>query len=108
QRFYRSWKWRAQAEQIKKRDNSTCQGCGWDESEVERIGVHHVKPLENWDGDWHDYPDEMLATLCEKCHSKTECQERDLKWPQNGRGEDARLDRLHNPESRQAGLDDFG
>lgn len=37
----------------------------------------------------------------------SEYQDREEKGPVNGRGEDARLDRLSNPESEQTKLDDF-
>jgi hypothetical protein len=40
-------------------------------------------------------------------HAKIEQQDGDLLWPVNGRGDEAKLDRLENPESRQTKLDDF-
>jgi hypothetical protein len=111
QRFYRSWHWRMQSERVMNRDDHTCQGCGWTKSEVEKrdekMDVHHVKPLEKWEGDENDYPDDLLTTLCRVCHSKSEYQDEELKGPLNGRGDDARLDRLNSPKSRQSSLDDF-
>jgi hypothetical protein len=35
-----------------------------------------------------------------KMMPKTEQEDGDLKWPVNGRGDEAKLDRLENPESR--------
>ena len=64
-------------------------------------------PLEEYDKDWYSYPDEKVVTLCTTCHGATESQDSEEKWPINGRGEDARLDRLSNPESEQATLDEF-
>ena len=104
-RFYRDWRWRRQAERVKERDNRTCQGCGWTESEVRRLDVHHIDPISDSDQDPFDYPDDLLATLCEKCHSTTEYQDGDMKYPVNGRGEDARLDRIENPRWKQETLD---
>ena len=64
-------------------------------------------PLEEHEGDWHSYPDEKVATLCTTCHGASEYQKGDEKSPVNGRGEDAKLERLSNPESEQTTLDDF-
>jgi len=45
------------AERIKRRDNYTCQGCGWTKDEVDKLGVHHIDPLEDIEhNEWH-YPD---------------------------------------------------
>jgi hypothetical protein len=41
------------------------------------------------------------------CHAKTELQDGEQLWPVNGRGDEARLYRLENPESRQTKLDEF-
>jgi 5-methylcytosine-specific restriction endonuclease McrA len=111
QKFYRSWQWRMQNERVKARDNSTCQGCGWTEAEVKnadgKLNGHHVIPLEDYNGDWHSYPDEKVTTLCEVCHGASEYQDGKEKWPLNGRGDDARLDRLTYPHNRQTSLDEF-
>lgn len=71
------------------------------------LNCHHVIPLEDYEGNWHSYPDEKVQTLCDTCHGASEYQKGEEKWPVNGRGEDARLDRLSNPEGRQTELDDF-
>ncbi|MHA2379662.1 MAG: hypothetical protein ACXADS_10305 [Candidatus Thorarchaeota archaeon] len=111
QRFYRSWQWRMQSERVMNRDNHTCQGCGWTKSEVEKrdekMGVHHMKALDEWGGDGYDYPDDLLTTLCQVCHGKSEYQDGDLKRPTDGRGDDAKLDRLKSQKSKQSALDDF-
>lgn len=107
ERFYRSWQWRRQATRVKSRDNNTCQGCGWTENEAKELGVHHIDPLETTEYNPYDYPDELLATLCKVCHAKTEQQGGELLWPVNGRGDESKLDRLENPESRQTKLDEF-
>jgi hypothetical protein len=110
-KFYASWQWKKQTERTMTRDNHTCQGCGWTEEEVKAAGQtlnsHHMIPLENYEEDWDKYPDEKVTTLCDTCHGASEYQKGEEKWPVNGRGEDARLDRLSNPESRQATLDEF-
>ena len=64
-------------------------------------------PLEDYDGDWYKYPDKKVVTLCDTCHGASEYQEGEEKWLVNGRGEEARLDQLSNPKSRQIVLDDF-
>ena len=107
QRYYRSWRWRRKTEQIKRRDNNTCQGCGWNEDEAGPLGVHHIAPLQNTKYDESNYPDDLLATLCKPCHAKTEEQDGDLKWPVNSRGRDAKLDRLKNPKPAQTHLPNF-
>ncbi|MHA1136706.1 MAG: NUMOD3 domain-containing DNA-binding protein [Candidatus Thorarchaeota archaeon] len=110
-KFYASWEWGKQKERTKARDDYTCLGCGWNEEELEEIGQklnsHHVIPLEEYEGDWKSYPDDKIATVCDTCHGVSEYQDGDEKWPVNGRGEDARLDRLSNPKSQQTTLDEF-
>jgi hypothetical protein len=66
-----------------------------------------TQPLEDYDGDWYKYSDGMVTTLCDTCHGASEYQKSVEKWPVNGRGEEARLDRLSNLRCRQAVLDDF-
>lgn len=107
QRYYRSWTWRKTAEGIKRRDNHTCQGCGWKKDEVAKLGVHHIDPLEDTEYDERNYPDELLVTLCEVCHPKSEYQDGQMKWPINGRDDEARLERLSNPKSWQTYIDEF-
>ncbi|NHI83613.1 MAG: hypothetical protein EAX81_04865 [Candidatus Thorarchaeota archaeon] len=96
-----------QAARVKRRDDNTCQACGWTEREAGELGVHHIKPLEDWEGNPHDYPDELLCTLCKVCHTISEAQGGEMKWPINGRGEDVKYERLNNPEWRQSRLPEF-
>jgi hypothetical protein len=113
QLFYSSWEWSVQSERVKRRDDYTCQGCGWTQDDVKRakvkkgLPVHHAIPLEDWDGDPSEYPDFLLATMCLKCHSKSDQQKGAMKWPINSRGDDAKLENLENPRERQTSLDDF-
>ncbi len=97
QRFYSSAHWIEQRARILERDNHTCQGCGWTETEAGRVAVHHIIPLSEGVYDAYDYPDELLITLCSVCHTVTELQRGYEKWPVNGRGIHARLDRLMGP-----------
>ncbi len=81
--------WRRKSKEIRKRDNHTCQGCGFDREEVNLMGVHHVKKLADWIYEGNnpsEYPDELLATLCHNCHSSTESQPDEYKWPVSSRG----------------------
>jgi hypothetical protein len=71
------------------------------------MAVHHIDPLHTTAHDPANYPDDLLSTLCIVCHAKTDDQDGDVKWPINGRGDEARLDRLQNPEDKQTSLDDF-
>jgi len=68
---------------------------------------HYVIPLEDWEDDWYDDSDELVTTLCEVCYRKSEYQDAKMKWPINGRGDDARLERLRDPKSSQTYLDEF-
>ena len=70
-------------------------------------GLSVMIPLEDYEDDWYNYPDEMVKTLCDTCHGASEYQSGAEKSPVNGRGEDAKLERLSNPESEQTKLDDF-
>jgi hypothetical protein len=110
ERFYSSWEWKTQRERILQRDNHTCLGCGWNADEVQKMCVHHIDPLETTEQDPYDYPDELLATLCDICHGATEYQDGsqgDLLWPVNGRGEEAKLHRVEDLKSKQTKMDDF-
>jgi hypothetical protein len=108
QLFYSSWEWSVQSERVRKRDDYTCQGCGWTQDDVKRVhSVHHAIPLEDWDGNPSEYPDFLLATMCLKCHSKSDQQQGAMKWPLNSRGDDAKLENLENPRERQTSLDEF-
>jgi 5-methylcytosine-specific restriction endonuclease McrA len=58
-------RWQKKRLHILERDHWTCQDCLDTESTLE---VHHTEYLPNTEP-W-DYPDELLVTLCEKCHEK--------------------------------------
>lgn len=59
----KSPKWQKRRLEILSRDNFTCQVCGATE---ETLHVHHICYLKGKDI-W-DYPDNLLITLCDKCH----------------------------------------
>lgn len=57
-------RWIMKANDVKLRDNYTCQKCGCGD----RLEVHHVRYLrftEPW-----NYPDNYLITLCRNCHQE--------------------------------------
>ena len=58
-------KWQRKRLEIFQRDNFKCVACGNDENELQ---VHHVAYLGNIEP-W-EYPNDMLRTLCEICHTK--------------------------------------
>ncbi|MGD9395061.1 MAG: hypothetical protein PVJ05_01400 [Candidatus Thorarchaeota archaeon] len=81
--------WKRKSKEIKKLDNYTCQGCGIERREVGQIGVHHVKKLADWiyeENNPSEYPDEFLVTLCHRCHTHTEAQPDEYKWPISATG----------------------
>lgn len=55
-------KWRKTASDCKKRDNLTCQVCGY----TEYLQVHHMYPKAKYYGLFFDIG--ILITLCEECH----------------------------------------
>jgi hypothetical protein len=71
------------------------------------LPVHHVIPLEEWDGDPSEYPDFLLTTMCVNCHSKSDNHEGAMKWSHNSRGDKAKPKNLENPRERQSSLDEF-
>ena len=105
-RYLRSWEWRRKSAEIRRRDDDTCQACGWRLGEVKRLGVHHIDPRRLTKYGPDDYPDGLLTTLCDRCHAKTEQQKTEILWPVNARGTEAKLDRLTNPLHLQARLSD--
>ena len=57
-------------EQVKIRDNYTCQICGkvWEKGK-RKFDVHHLdKELENNDSCWASKNFDRMITLCHKCH----------------------------------------
>ncbi len=63
----RQEEWKTRSAEIKERDNYHCQAfnCSFPKSILE---VHHLDYF-NHKYPW-DYPNDMLITLCHKCHSK--------------------------------------
>lgn len=64
-------RWIKKKKHILNRDNSKCIICGKSEG---RLIVHHkqyrfIKRLQKHVDPW-DYPDDLLVTLCESCHSR--------------------------------------
>jgi len=59
--------WQKKRLKIFERDNYTCQaaGCGDAKSQIEVHHYDYITGIEPW-----DYPDDMLITLCHKCHDK--------------------------------------
>jgi hypothetical protein len=58
-------KWQKKRLKIFNRDNWACRICGETE---ETLHIHHIKYLfskEPW-----EYPDKLLATVCDSCHKK--------------------------------------
>jgi len=94
QKFYRSSHWRSQCARIEKRDEGVCQGCGWNEKEARSLSGHHIEPLSVTKYDPHDYPDELVVTLCKPCHSKSELGTGNYKYPLNARGDKAKPERI--------------
>jgi hypothetical protein len=63
--------WQRKRLEILDRDEFMCKMC---HNEEETLHVHHRLYIPNTDP-W-DYPNELLVTLCEKCHEK---ESRDMK-----------------------------
>ena len=64
-------RWHNRANEIKERDNNTCQVCGTNND----LHVHHK--LYKYDLDPWDYVDEALITLCKDCHKyEHECKDK--------------------------------
>lgn len=70
----RGLNWKRQSRLARKRDNYTCQICGKSKKrDGVMIGVHHIKPYREFDGDYEKANDlNNLITLCYSCHPKVE------------------------------------
>lgn len=66
--------WESQVRKVKKRDDHTCQICGYKSGGSQFLDIHHIKPLKEFNGDWEmaNQLDNLIA-LCRKCHAKVEC-----------------------------------
>jgi 5-methylcytosine-specific restriction endonuclease McrA len=61
-------RWKSKRIQIKNRDNNKCVNCG----NTKYLNIHHrqyhfVLALNQYKNPW-DYPEDVLITLCSKCH----------------------------------------
>ena len=61
---FTDYKWRGKAQEIRKRDNYTCQQCGV----IPAYDVHHIIPYRLT----HNDKENNLITLCRSCHGKLE------------------------------------
>lgn len=64
-------KWQERRLRIMERDNFSCVQCGDTENELQ---IHHkiyIPGLEAW-----EYSDDLLITLCKKCHGKENKREK--------------------------------
>lgn len=62
-------RWRVRREEILKRDGYRCVVCGSTEDpEVHHRQYHYMVGASRYRDPW-DYADELLITLCRKCHS---------------------------------------
>lgn len=63
-------RWEKRRQQIFIRDRFRCLNCGsTDNLQVHHRQYHYVSKKEMYVDPW-EYPDELLVTLCEKCHTK--------------------------------------
>ncbi len=66
--------WGAQKRKTKRRDNHTCQVCGYRSGGNVYLDVHHIIPIREFDGDWKKANElTNLISLCRCCHPKVEC-----------------------------------
>lgn len=65
--------WYRQKRKAKKRDNHTCQVCGYRTGGKRFLDVHHIIPIKKFNGDWQKANMlENLISLCRRCHIKVE------------------------------------
>lgn len=63
--------WIATARKIRKRDNHTCQTCGYRSGGNMSLDVHHIIPVVEFNGDWQTANQHSnLVSLCRSCHLK--------------------------------------
>ncbi len=58
-------KWQKKRLEIMGRDSFKCSNCNTDKIELQVHHLDYFPSLEPW-----EYPNDMLITLCEPCHSK--------------------------------------
>jgi 5-methylcytosine-specific restriction endonuclease McrA len=64
-------RWNEKRLSILKRDGYKCRMCGADNA---KINVHHIVYLK--DRDPWDYPDSLLISVCDSCHTKEHLYEK--------------------------------
>ena len=62
---YKDPRWQKRRLEIMERDEWKCVSCN---NKLKMLTVHHMKYNCDAEGPW-DYPDSVLVTLCEECHS---------------------------------------
>lgn len=63
-------KWTVRRKEILLRDHHSCVNCGASEElQVHHRQYHFVLSTKQFKAPW-DYPNHLLITLCDKCHSK--------------------------------------
>lgn len=73
-------RWQMKKNKILERDKYTCQNtnCQHKEDNSKQLHVHHLDyfpDLMAW-----EYPDDMLTTLCEPCHTKESFRPKEEKY----------------------------
>lgn len=72
-RDYRGPNWKEIAEQVRERDDYTCQRCGTTEEELDRaLDVHHIEPFHNFRSFRKANRRSNLESLCPPCHREAE------------------------------------
>ena len=63
-------RWIAKRQEILQRDNRSCVICRTvDGLQVHHRQYHYIRALKQFKSPW-DYDNELMITLCERCHSK--------------------------------------
>jgi hypothetical protein len=63
-------RWKSKTYEIKDRDKNKCLNCNQDKHlEVHHRQYHYVASLGRFKHPW-DYPNDLLITLCKKCHEQ--------------------------------------
>lgn len=75
---WRGENWHEQSWQARKRDNYTCQTCGFVRKNNPALPVHHIIPYHNFNGDYKAANVlSNLITLCGRCHASIENSDRE-------------------------------
>lgn len=72
QKKLRDPRWRSRRQEILRRDDHQCQGCG--ESDAQ-LHVHHIW----YKGEPWEAPDKALVTLCDTCHAWEHAEREDVE-----------------------------